>query len=155
MLFNAGEGLEQKSKCGNRATGEMLKAAFGEHEEVCQSGTERKAEENQRRHHLDHDRKLSSAMSHSARGMLRMVSRWWLAIVAGVRAADRFERGHSAVAESGRYSTITRPSGSEEHAGSMLSERNSGVHGSRPAAIRDAAEAVNPEADGSERIRAG
>ncbi|WP_289394752.1 MbeB family mobilization protein [Pantoea stewartii] len=45
--FNAGEGLRAKSKCGNETTGEMLKAAFSEHE-VCQSGTERKRED--RRH---------------------------------------------------------------------------------------------------------
>ncbi len=48
-LLTLAKDLEQKSKAQQQSTGEMLKAAFSEHE-VCQSGTERKREENQRRH---------------------------------------------------------------------------------------------------------
>ncbi|MDY3581656.1 MbeB family mobilization protein [Enterobacter kobei] len=43
--FNAGEGPEQKSKAQQQNTGEMLKAAFSEHEKSVKSGTERKRKE--------------------------------------------------------------------------------------------------------------
>ncbi|WP_407263963.1 MbeB family mobilization protein, partial [Klebsiella quasipneumoniae] len=48
-LLTLAKDLEQKSKAQQQSTGEMLKAAFRARE-VCQSGTERKREENQRRH---------------------------------------------------------------------------------------------------------
>ncbi len=48
-LLALAKDLEQQSKAQQQSTGEMLKAAFSEHEQsVC--GTERKREENQRRH---------------------------------------------------------------------------------------------------------
>ena len=47
-LLTLAKDLEQKSKVQQQTTGEMLKAAFSEHE-VCQSGTERKRRI-QRRH---------------------------------------------------------------------------------------------------------
>ncbi|WP_289394765.1 MbeB family mobilization protein [Pantoea stewartii] len=42
--------LEQKSKVQQQTTGEMLKAAFSEHEKSVRAELERKREENQRRH---------------------------------------------------------------------------------------------------------
>ncbi|MCY0448330.1 MbeB family mobilization protein, partial [Klebsiella pneumoniae] len=60
--------------------GEMLKAAFSEHEKSVRA----ELSESEKRISaaiLDHDLKLSSAMSQRTKGMLRMVSQTWLTIV--------------------------------------------------------------------------
>ena len=79
-LLTLAKDLEQKSKVQQQTTGEMLKAAFSEHEKSV------KAELNESAKRisaaiLDHDRKLSSAMSQRTKGMVRMVSQTWLTIV--------------------------------------------------------------------------
>ena len=79
-LLTLAKDLEQKSKAQQQNTGEMLKAAFSEHEKSV------KAELNESAKRisaaiLDHDRKLSSAMSQRTKGMVRMVSQTWLTIV--------------------------------------------------------------------------
>ena len=79
-LLTLAKDLEQQSKAQQQSTGEMLKAAFSEHEKSV------KAELNESAKRisaaiLDHDRKLSSAMSQRTKGMVRMVSQTWLTIV--------------------------------------------------------------------------
>jgi biopolymer transport protein ExbB/TolQ len=78
-LLTLAKDLEQKSKAQQQSTGEMLKAAFSEHEKSVRA----ELSESEKRISaaiLDHDRKLSSAMSQRT-GMLRMVSQTWLTIV--------------------------------------------------------------------------
>jgi hypothetical protein len=123
-LLTLAKDLEQKSKAQQQSTGEMLKAAFSEHEKSVRA----ELSESEKRISaaiLDHDRKLSSAMSQRTKGMLRMVSQTWLTIVL-VRAADRLERGHSVVAGQqilDNYTTIREQKSTQ----AILSERNSGV----------------------------
>ncbi|EOS8239820.1 MbeB family mobilization protein [Enterobacter hormaechei] len=79
-LLTLAKDLEQKSKAQQQSTGEMLKAAFSEHEKSVRA----ELSESEKRISaaiLDHDRKLSSAMSQRTKGMLRMVSQTWLTIV--------------------------------------------------------------------------
>ncbi|WP_317474480.1 MbeB family mobilization protein [Cronobacter sakazakii] len=79
-LLTLAKDLEQKSKAQQQTTGEMLKAAFSEHEKSVRA----ELSESEKRISaaiLDHDRKLSSAMSQRTKGMLRMVSQTWLTIV--------------------------------------------------------------------------
>lgn len=79
-LLTLAKDLEQKSKAQQQSTGEMLKAAFSEHEKSVRA----ELSESEKRISaaiLDHDRKLSSAMSQRTKGMVRMVSQTWLTIV--------------------------------------------------------------------------
>ena len=79
-LLTLAKDLEQKSKAQQQTTGEMLKAAFSEHEQSVRA----ELNESEKRISaaiLDHDRKLSSAMSQRTKGMVRMVSQTWLTIV--------------------------------------------------------------------------
>ncbi|WP_240775857.1 MbeB family mobilization protein [Nissabacter sp. SGAir0207] len=65
--------LEQESKAQQQTIGEMLKAAFSEHEKSVRA----ELNESEKRISaaiLDHDRKLPSAMSQRTKGMVRMVS---------------------------------------------------------------------------------
>ncbi len=134
-LLTLAKDLEQKSKVQQQTTGEMLKAAFSEHE-VCQSGTERKREENQRRHPRPRpEAVLSHEPAHerdAADGQPDVADHRH-----GVRAADRFERGHSVVAESADTRQL-RPSGSRR-ARRLCCPSGTAACSSRPAAIRDAA----------------
>ena len=79
-LLTLAKDLEQKSKAQQQSTGEMLKAAFSEHEKSVRA----ELSESEKRISaaiLDHARKLSAAMSQRTKGMLRMVSQTWLTIV--------------------------------------------------------------------------
>ncbi|NKD74005.1 mobilization protein, partial [Klebsiella pneumoniae] len=79
-LFTASRDFEEKLKAQQQSTGEMLKAAFSEHEQSV--GAELSASARRISDAiLDHDRKLSSAMNQRTKGMLRMVSQTWLTIV--------------------------------------------------------------------------
>ncbi|KTJ02291.1 mobilization protein, partial [Enterobacter hormaechei subsp. xiangfangensis] len=94
---------------------------------------------------LDHDRKLSSAMSQRTKGMLRMVSQTWLTIVLvsalliASSAGILWWQGQQILEN---YTTIREQKSTQ----AMLSERNSGV----PALDLRRAERrcvrVNPEA---------
>ena len=79
-LLTLAKDLEQKSKAQQQTTGEMLKAAFSEHEKSVRAELN-ESEKRIRAAILDHDRKLSSAMSLRTKGMVRMVSQTWLTIV--------------------------------------------------------------------------
>ncbi|WP_146109145.1 MbeB family mobilization protein [Pantoea ananatis] len=79
-LLTLAKDLEQKSKAQQQTTGEMLKAAFSEHEKSVRA----ELSESEKRISaviLDHDQKLCSAMNQRTKGMLRMVSQTWLTIV--------------------------------------------------------------------------
>ncbi|WP_289394759.1 MbeB family mobilization protein [Pantoea stewartii] len=105
-LLTLAKDLEQKSKVQQQTTGEMLKAAFSEHEKSVRAELS-ESEENQRRHPrprpeavLSHE---ASARRDAADGQPDVADHRH----SGVRAADRFERGHSVVARVSRCSTIT------------------------------------------------
>ena len=133
-LLTLAKDLEQKSKAQQQNTGEMLKAAFSEHEKSV------KAELNESAKRisaaiLDHDRKPSSAMSQRTKGMCV-----WSADVADHRSVSALLIASSAgilwwqgAADTDNYTTIREQKSTQ----AMLSERNSGV--ARPAASRDAA----------------
>ena len=95
-LLTLAKDLEQQSKAQKQSTGEMLKAAFSEHEQSVRKGTERKREENQRRHPRtraeyergDGENRLS--VLRTAGDMAHHPD--------GVSATDRHEREHSVVA---------------------------------------------------------
>jgi 16S rRNA A1518/A1519 N6-dimethyltransferase RsmA/KsgA/DIM1 with predicted DNA glycosylase/AP lyase activity len=73
-LLTLAKDLEQKSKAQQQSTGEMLKAAFSEHEKSVRAELSASAKRISDAI-LDHDRKLSSAMSQRTKGMLRMAAR--------------------------------------------------------------------------------
>ena len=124
--FNAGEGLRAEiEKAQQQTTGEMLKAAFSEHEKSVRA----ELSESEKRISaaiLDHDRKLSSAMSQRTKGMLRMVSQTWLTIVLvsalliASSAGILWWQGQQILEN---YTTIREQKSTQ----AMLSERNSGV----------------------------
>ncbi|WP_227515323.1 MbeB family mobilization protein [Klebsiella pneumoniae] len=120
-LLTLAKDLEQKSKAQQQTTGEMLKAAFSEHEKSVRA----ELSESEKRISaaiLDHDRKLSSAMSQRTKGMLRMVSHTWADHRSGLRAADSVERGHSVVAGAADTRELYDHPGAEEHAGHAVRE---------------------------------
>uniref|UniRef100_UPI00301CFCC1 MbeB family mobilization protein n=1 Tax=Salmonella enterica TaxID=28901 RepID=UPI00301CFCC1 len=80
ILLTLAKDLEQKSKAPQQSTGEMLKGAFSEHDKSVRTELS-KSEKRISPAILDHDRKLSSAMSQRTKGMVRMVSQTWLTIV--------------------------------------------------------------------------
>ena len=133
-LLTLAKDLEQKSKAQQQNTGEMLKAAFSEHEKSV------KAELNESAKRisaaiLDHDRKLSSAMSQRTKGMVRMVSALLIASSAGIL----WWQGQQIL---DNYTTIREQKSTQ----AMLSERNSGVQLSTCGEQRRRCVKVNPEA---------
>jgi hypothetical protein len=132
-LLTLAKDLEQKSKAQQQSTGEMLKAAFSEHEKSVRAELNESAK-NQRAI-LDHDRKLSSAMSqrtrHGAHGQPdvadhRLVSALLIASSAGIL----WWQGQQIL---DNYTTIREQKSTQ----AMLSE--TAACSSRPAASRDAA----------------
>jgi hypothetical protein len=81
-LLTLAQALEQKSKAQRQSTGEMLKAAFSEHEAYVNQELSESAKRINNAI-LDHDQMLASAISQNTRGMLKTIGRTWL-IIAGV-----------------------------------------------------------------------
>lgn len=81
-LLTLAQDLEQKSKAQRQSTGEMLKAAFSEHEAYVNQELSESAKRINSAI-LDHDQKLASAISQNTRGILKTIGRTWL-IIAGV-----------------------------------------------------------------------
>ncbi|EBR1116725.1 mobilization protein [Salmonella enterica] len=79
-LLTLAKALEQKSKEQQQTTGEMLKAAFSEHERSVRQELNESAKRISAAI-SDHDQKLASAMSQRTKGMVRMVSQTWLTIL--------------------------------------------------------------------------
>ncbi|WP_289394805.1 MbeB family mobilization protein [Pantoea stewartii] len=123
-LLTLAKDLEQKSKVQQQTTGEMLKAAFSEHEKSVRA----ELSESEKRISaaiLDHDRKLSSALSLYTKGM-RMVSQTWLTIVlvsALLIASSAAILWWQSQQILDNYTTIREQKSTQ----AMLSERNSGV----------------------------
>ncbi|MEN1861830.1 MbeB family mobilization protein [Citrobacter farmeri] len=143
-LLTLAKDLEQKSKAQQQTTGEMLKAAFSEHEKSVRA----ELSESEKRISaaiLDHDRKLSSAMSQRTKGMVRMVSQTWLTIVlvstllTASGASILWWQGQQIL---DNYTTIRE----QKRTQAMLSERNSGVQLSTCGEQRRRCVRVNPEA---------
>ena len=79
-LLTLAKDLEQKSRAQQQHTGDMLKAAFSEHEQSVRaelSESERKISAAISAHEL----KLTSAIDRTTKGMLKTVGRTWLTIV--------------------------------------------------------------------------
>ncbi len=97
--FNAGEGLRAEIESAAAEYRRDAESRIQRAREVCQSGTERKREENQRRHPRPRpEAVLSHEPAHerdAAHGQPDVADHR-----AGLRPANRFERGHSVVAES-------------------------------------------------------
>ncbi len=108
-----------------QTTGEMLKAAFSEHEKSVRAELNESEKRISAAIH-DHDRMLSSAMSQRTKGMLRMVSQTWLTIVPvsvlliASSAGILWWQGQQIL---DNYTTIREQKSTQ----AMLSERNSGV----------------------------
>ena len=142
-LLTLAKDLEQKSKAAadyRRDAESRIQRA----REVCQSGTERKREENQRRHPRPRpEAVLSHEPAHerdAAHGQPDVADHR-----SGLRAADSVERGHSVVAgaaDTENYTTIREQKSTQ----AMLSERNSGVQLSTCGEQRRRCVRVNPEA---------
>ncbi|MBJ3173024.1 MbeB family mobilization protein, partial [Salmonella enterica subsp. enterica serovar Derby] len=81
-LLTLAQDLEQKSKAQRQSTGEMLKAAFSEHEAYVNQELSESAKRINSAI-LDHDQKLASAIRQNTRGILKTIGRTWL-IIAGV-----------------------------------------------------------------------
>lgn len=114
--FNAGEGLRAEIESAAADYRRDAESRIQRAREVCQSGTERKREENQRRHPRPRpEAVLSHEPAHerdAADGQPRLADHR-----AGLRPADRVERGHSVVAESADTRQLHDHTGAEEHAG--------------------------------------
>lgn len=143
-LLTLAKDLEQKSKAQQQSTGEMLKAAFSEHELSVKAELNESAKRISAAM-LDHDRKLSSAMSQRTKGMVRMVSQTWLTIVlvsvlliASI-GGILWWQGQQIL---DNYITIQE----QKRTQAMLSEKNNGVQLSTCGEQRLRCVKVNPEA---------
>ncbi|EMF6705757.1 MbeB family mobilization protein [Salmonella enterica] len=124
-LLTLAKDLEQQSKAQQQSTGEMLKAAFSEHEQSVRAELSESAKRISAAI-SDHDQKLASAMSQRTKGMVRMVSQTWLTIV--LVSALLIASGAGILWWQGQqildnYTTIRE----QKRTQAMLSERNSGV----------------------------
>ena len=143
-LLTLAKDLEQKSKEQQQTTGEMLKAAFSEHEQSVRQ----ELNESAKRINAaisDHDQKLASAMSQRTKGMVRMVSQTWLTIVlvsillTASSAGILWWQGQQIL---DNYMTIREQKSTQ----AMLSERNNGVQLSICGTERQRCVKVNTEA---------
>ena len=119
-LLTLAKDLEQKSKAQQQTTGEMLKAAFSEHEKSVRAELS-ESEENQRRHPRPRpEAVLSHEPAHerdAAHGQPDVADHR-----SGLRAADSVERGHSVVAGAADTRELYDHPGAEEHAGHAVRE---------------------------------
>ncbi|WP_444546743.1 plasmid mobilization relaxase MbeA [Enterobacter kobei] len=119
--FNAGEGLRAEIESAAADYRRDAESRIQRAREVCQSGTERKREENQRRHPRPRpEAVLSHEPAHerdAAHGQPDVADHR-----PGVRAVDRLECGHSVVAESADTRQLHDHPGAEEHTGHAVRE---------------------------------
>lgn len=114
--FNAGEGLRAEIESAAADYRRDAESRIQRAREVCQSGTERKREENQRRHPRPRpEAVLSHEPAHERHGAYGQPD------VAdhrpGLRATDSLERGHSVVAGEPDARQLREHSGTEGRAG--------------------------------------
>ncbi|EPV0754114.1 plasmid mobilization relaxase MbeA [Enterobacter hormaechei] len=123
--FNAGEGLRAEIESAAADYRRDAESRIQRAREVCQSGTERKREENQRRHPrprpeavLSHDPAYERNVAYGQPDVADHSP--------GFRAADRLERGHSVVAGAADTRQLHDHPGAEEHAGHAFREEQRG-----------------------------
>ncbi|WP_102799020.1 plasmid mobilization relaxase MbeA [Escherichia coli] len=119
--FNAGEGLRAAIESAAEEYRRDAESRIQRARAVCQSGTERKREENQRRHPRPRpEAVLSHEPAHerdAAHGQPDVADHR-----SGLRAADSVERGHSVVAGAADTRELYDHPGAEEHAGHAVRE---------------------------------
>ncbi|HHU4123574.1 TPA: plasmid mobilization relaxase MbeA [Raoultella ornithinolytica] len=119
--FNAGEGLRAEIESAAAEYRRDAESRIQRARAVCQSGTERKREENQRRHPRPRpEAVLSHEPAHerdAAHGQPDVADHR-----PGLRAADRIERGHSVVAGAADTRQLHDYPGAEEYAGHAFRE---------------------------------
>ena len=119
--FNAGEGLRAEIESAAAEYRRDAESRIQRARAVCQSGTERKREENQRRHPRPRpEAVLSHEPAHerdAAHGQPDVADHR-----SGLRAADSVERGHSVVAGAADTRELYDHPGAEEHAGHAVRE---------------------------------
>lgn len=119
--FNAGEGLRAEIESAAADYRRDAESRIQRARAVCQNGTERKREENQRRHPRPRpEAVLSHEPAHerdAAHGQPDVADHR-----PSVRAADRFERWHSVVAGAADTRQLHDHPGAEEHAGHAVRE---------------------------------
>ncbi|CAI1965127.1 MbeB-like, N-term conserved region [Serratia entomophila] len=79
-LFTLAKDLEQKSKAQQQSTGQMLKAAFSEHEKFVNAALNASAKRISSAISA-HERGMSEAMQSNRLSVLRMVGRTWLTLL--------------------------------------------------------------------------
>lgn len=119
--FNAGEGLRAEIESAAAEYRRDAESRIQRARAVCQSGTERKREENQRRHPrprpeavLSHEPAHERDVAHGQPDVADDRP--------GVRSADRLERGHSVVAGATDTRQLHDHPGAEAHAGHAVRE---------------------------------
>ena len=119
--FNAGEGLRAEIESAAAEYRRDAESRIQRAREICKSGTERKREENQRRHPRPRPETVLSHEPaherHGAHGQPDVADHRL-----GLRAADRLERGHSVVAGAADTRQLHDHPGAEEHAGHAVRE---------------------------------
>ena len=119
--FNAGEGLRAEIESAAADYRRDAESRIQRAREVCQSGTERKREENQRRHPRPRpEAVLSHESAHkrdAAYGQPDVADHR-----SGVRAVDSRQFGHSVVAGAADTRQLHDHPGAEEHAGHAVRE---------------------------------
>ena len=143
-LLTLAKDLEQQSKAQKQSTGEMLKAAFSEHEQSVRaelSASARRISDAI----LAHEQSMSEAMEKNRRSVLRTAGRTWLtilivsALLIGTSGSILWWQGQQIL---DNYTTIREQKSTQ----AMLSERNSGVQLSTCGEQRRRCVKVNPEA---------
>ena len=137
--FNAGEGLRAEIESAAAEYRRDAESRIQRARAVCQSGTERKREENQRRHPRPRpEAVLSHEPAHkrdAAHGQPDVADHR-----PGLRAADRIERGHSVVAGAADTRQLHEHPGAERRAGEAeRPDVGREVSGRQPGALSGAA----------------
>lgn len=137
--FNAGEGLRAEIESAAADYRRDAESRIQRAREVCQSGTERKREENQRRHPRPRpEAVLSHEPAHerdAAHGQPDVADHR-----PGLSAADRIERGHSVVAGAADTRQLHEHPGAERRAGETeRPDVGREVPGRQPGALSGAA----------------
>ena len=143
-LFTASRDFEEKLKAQQQSTGEMLKAAFSEHEQSV--GAELSASARRISDAISaHEQSMSEAMEKNRRSVLLTAGRTWLtilmvsALLIGTSGSILWWQGQQILEN---YTTIREQKSTQ----AMLSERNSGVQLSTCGEQRRRCVRVNPEA---------
>ncbi|WP_163334961.1 MbeB family mobilization protein, partial [Enterobacter hormaechei] len=143
-LLTLAKDLEQQSKAQQQTTGEMLKAAFSEHEQSVRaelSASARRISDAI----LAHEQSMSEAMEKNRRSVLRTAGRTWLtilmvsALLIGTSGSILWWQGQQIT---GNYQTIR----AQERTQAMLSEKNHGVQLSLCGEKKLSCVKVNPKA---------